>query len=109
MFFRVNYEVAVEFFLIFNSLIFILGVLGLSGSLKKNLVSVIISLELLFLAASSNFAITSLYVDDIVGSIFSIFILVLAGAEVAVGLALLVSIHKLLDSVYINNIQNLKG
>lgn len=106
---RVSYEFTLEFFLFFNGIIFLLGVFGLTGPVKKNLVSVIISLELLFLAVNSNFAVTSMYLDDITGSVFSVFILVLAGAEVAVGLALLVSIFKLLDSVYIENIQNLKG
>lgn len=81
-----------------TSLLFSIGLTGVLLN-RKNIVLVLISIEILTLASSLNYSIFSIYLDDIVGHIFVIFLLTIAAAESAIGLSLVISLFKLKDSI----------
>jgi len=95
----------------FINLAVILFLLGLFGIivLRRNLIMIIISLELILLATNLIFIVFSIYLDDMMGQLFSIFILALAGAESSVGLAILVAYHRILGVLSLTALRNLKG
>jgi len=67
------------------------------------------SIELMLLAINLNFVIFSIYLDDITGYIFVLFILTIAAAESAIGLAILTIYYRLKNNIRIDNIKNIKG
>jgi NADH:ubiquinone oxidoreductase subunit K len=73
------------------------------------LILLIISLEIIFISSNFGFILSSLYFDDILGFIFSIFSLTIAGAEVSLGLALAIIMFRHLDNVFIKNLKYLKS
>lgn len=77
--------------------------------IRKNLISILIALELLLLSASLNFVFFSVFLDDIVGQIFALLILAVAGAESAIGLAIVVIFYRLKSDISIDMISALKG
>lgn len=96
----------IELFLlsILICLIFVIGLIGVIIN-RKNLILILLSLEILFLAVNLNFAILSVYLDDIIGQIFVIFILTIAAAESAIILALITCLHQLKNSIEIKPIK----
>ena len=66
---------------------------------------VVLSIEILLLAVNLNFAILSVYLDDIVGQIFVIFILTIAAAESAIGLSIITTFYKIKGSIQIEKIK----
>ena len=85
-------------------LIFLLGFIGIIIN-RKNIILILLSLEVVILAINLNFALLSIYLDDIIGQIFVIFILTIAAAESGTGLALIICLYKLKNSIEINSIQ----
>ena len=85
-----------------TSTILFIGLIGIVRT-SKNIVIAIMSIELLLLAANLNFAICSVYLDDMVGHAFVLFILALAAAESAVGLSILLAFYKLKSSIQIES------
>jgi NADH-quinone oxidoreductase subunit K len=88
--------------------LFLIGVLGLVLN-KKNILITLMSIELMLLAINLNFVIFSIYLDDIIGYIFVIFILTIAAAESAIGLAILTVYYRLNNTIRIDKIKNIKG
>lgn len=86
-------------------------VLGLYGAfvLRRNLLLILISLELMLLSVSLNFVFFSVYLDDAVGQLFSLLILTIAGAESAIGLALLVLYYRKTGAVALEGLSELGG
>lgn len=99
---------SLTFYFFFSIIIFFLGIIGLIFT-KKNYLLYLISLEVLFLAINMNFLFATIYLDDIVGNIFVIFILAVSGSEIAVGLAFLLLLYRIHDVILSENILNLKG
>jgi NADH-quinone oxidoreductase subunit K len=73
--------------LAFSTLIFMLGLLGLVLN-KRNLLIILMSIELMLLGLNLNFIFFSVYLDDILGQIFALYVLTVAAAESAIGLAI---------------------
>jgi len=98
------------FFLLLNTalIIFCLGFFGVFAS-RRNLIIILISLELILLSLNMLFLSFSLYLDDLVGQFFSLLILTIAGAESSIGLALLVIYHRRVGLISIKEISTLKG
>lgn len=95
--------------LIFGSLIiFFISLLGIAMN-RSNILLVIISIELCLLSVNFNFLLYASLIDDILGQIFSIFILTVAAAETSIGLAILALYYRKLGSVSIDAISLLKG
>ena len=89
-----------------NILIFIIGFFGIFIN-KRNIFMILVSIEVLFLGLNLNFVITAIYLDDIVGHIFVIFILTIITCESAIGLSLLIILYKLKKSIDINLVKGL--
>lgn len=103
----INFSDILFQFISFPLCIFLLGIWGLV--LRKNLILVLISIELLLLSVNLLFIFFSLYLDDISGQVFSLFILTVAGGESAIGLAILVSFYRLQSLISIDLVSFLKG
>ena len=88
--------------------LFFLGVYGIINN-RESLITILISIELMLLAVNLNFIIFSVYLDDIMGQIFSLFILTVAASESAIGLAILVVYYRLRGSINIDVVNSLKG
>lgn len=91
-----------------NLLLFIIGVWGIFFT-RKNFIIILMSIEIMLLAINLNFIFFSIYLDDIMGQIFSLYILTVAAAESAIGLAILVVYYRLRGVISIDNISLLKG
>lgn len=91
-------RVSFFFVLYLTSILFFIGLIGIVLN-RKNVLITIMSIELLLLAVNLNFAACSVYLDDIVGQIFVIFILAIAAAESAIGLAILSAFYRLKNSI----------
>ena len=87
--------------------IFCLGAFGLILN-RKNILVAIMCIELLLLAVNFNFIIFSIYLDDMFGLIFVLFVLTIAASESALGLAILTVYHKLKNSILLKPIKNNK-
>jgi NADH-quinone oxidoreductase subunit K len=94
--------------LILSTILFIIGILGMSLS-KKNILMFLISLELILLAASINFIGFSVFLDDFLGQIYSLMILTVGAAESALGLAILIVYYRLRGGIKVDMINLLKG
>ena len=95
-------------YLFLGAIIFTLGVLGIFLN-KKNLIIILMSIELILLSVNINFIAFSAYINDISGQIFAMLTLTVAAAEAAIGLAILVVFFRNLGSIEVNKINQLKG
>lgn len=99
----------VNFLLLFLPLsVFIIGIVGLIV-FRKNLILLLISLEMLLLSVNLNFLLTSLFIDDIEGYILNLFILGVAGSEISIGLALIILLYRIRSLIFIDSITYLKS
>ena len=90
-----------------TTFIFCVGVFGLVLN-RKNILVAIMCIELLLLSVNFNFIIFSLYLDDMFGNIFVLFVLTIAASESALGLAILTVYYKLKSSILLDPIKNNK-
>lgn len=95
-------------FLIIPSLLYILGLSGILLN-RKNIIIVLMSIELMLLAINFNFIVFSTYLGDRLGNIFALFILTVAAAESAIGLAILVIFYRVTGTISVNSIRLMKG
>ena len=95
-------------YLFLNCTLFVLGFFGILIN-RKNVLIILMTFELILLSISMNFIIFSIYLDDLTGQLFALFILTVAAAESSIGLALLVSYYRVRGSVSIEHDQILKG
>ena len=91
-----------------SNTLFLIGVLGIVLN-RKNILIILMSVELMLLAVNINFVVFSVYLDDLIGQMFALFILTVAAAESAIGLAILVAYYKVRNSIAVESIQMLKG
>lgn len=89
-------------------LLFFIGVVGLVLN-RKNILITVMALEIMLLAVNLNFIVFSVYLDDVVGQIFVLFILTIAATESAIGLALLTIYYKLKNSIQMDKIKSFKS
>jgi NADH-quinone oxidoreductase subunit K len=89
-------------------ILFLIGVLGLVLN-RKNILIILMSIELMLLSVNLNFIIFSIYLDDIIGQIFVLFILTIAATESAIGLAILSVYYKLKNTIQMDKIRTLKN
>jgi NADH-quinone oxidoreductase subunit K len=78
---------SLDILLCFSTIIFLFGLLGLVLN-KRNLLIILMSIELMLLGLNLNFVIFSVYLDDILGQVFALYVLTVAAAESAIGLAI---------------------
>lgn len=94
----------ITYVLTVNCIIFLIGMVGIILN-RKNILTIIMSIELLLLSVNLNFAVISVYLDDIAGQIFVLFILTIAAAESALGLALITVFYQLKNSIKLEPIK----
>jgi NADH-quinone oxidoreductase subunit K len=102
------FTILVNYFLTASSLVFFLGMLGLVLN-RKNILIIIIAIEIMLLAVNLNFVMFSMYLDDITGQIFVLFILTVAAAESATGLSILTTHYRLKDSIELEPVKATKN
>ena len=100
--------ITLDHFLFLGAIIFTLGVLGIFLN-KKNVIIILMSIELILLSVNINFIAFSAFLHDLTGQIFAMLTLTVAAAEAAIGLAILVVFFRNLDSIEVNKINKLKG
>ena len=89
-------------------ILFLIGSLGLVLN-RKNIIITIMSIELMLLSVNLNFVIFSIYLDDITGYVFVLFILTVAATESAIGLAILSIYYKLKQTIQMDKIKPVKS
>jgi NADH-quinone oxidoreductase subunit K len=96
--------VSINYLLNVTLIVFFIGLMGIVLN-RKNILITIMSIELLLLAVNLNFAAFSIYLDDIVGQIFVLFILTIAATESAIGLAIITVFYRLKNSIQLDPIR----
>ena len=94
--------------LVLGALLFAIGVVGIFLN-RKNLIILLMAIELMLLAVNMNFIAFSHYNNDLAGQVFVFFILTVAAAESAIGLAILVVLFRNLNSIDVEDLDSLKG
>ncbi len=101
-------EITLENYLILGAIIFTIGIIGIFLN-RKNLIVILMCIELLLLAVNINLVSFSIYLNDLNGQIFTLFILTVAAAEAAIGLAIIVVYYRNTGSINVEDINRLKG
>ena len=101
-------HITIIHFLILSSLVFVIGIAGIFLN-RKNIIIILMSIELMLLSININFVAFSAYLGDLLGQIFSLFILTIAAAEAAIGLAILVVYFRNRDSVAVEDVSQMRG
>lgn len=100
--------VGLSHYLILGALLFAISVIGIFLN-RKNIIIVLMAIELMLLAVNLNFVAFSHYLNDTAGQVFVFFILTVAAAESAIGLAILVVLFRNLKTINVDDLDSLKG
>jgi NADH-quinone oxidoreductase subunit K len=95
-------------FLTVGAILFTIGVFGIFLN-RKNVIIILMSIELMLLAVNINFVAFSAYLNDLMGQVFALFVLTVAAAEAAIGLAILVVYFRNRGSIAVEDINLMKG
>ena len=101
-------EIGLGHYLTLGAVIFSIGVIGIFLN-RKNIIVILMSIELILLAVNINLVSFSIYLQDITGQIFTMLILTVAAAEAAIGLAIIVSYYRNKGSIRVEEIDQMKG
>ena len=101
-------NIALGHYLILAAIIFIIGIIGIFLN-RKNVIIILMSIELILLAVNINLVSFSIFTQDLTGQIFTMFILTVAAAEAAIGLAIIVVYYRNKGSIRGEDINSLKG
>ena len=101
-------EIGLGHYLTLAAIIFTVGIIGIFLN-RKNVIIILMSIELILLAVNINLVSFSIYLQNLVGQVFAMFILTVAAAEAAVGLAIIVIYYKNRGSINVEQISSLKG
>ena len=101
-------EVGLGHYLTVAAILFTLGIFGIFLN-RKNVIIILMSVELMLLAVNLNLVAFSSFLDDLVGQIFAMFVLTVAAAEAAIGLAILVVYFRNRGSIAVEDINMMKG
>jgi NADH-quinone oxidoreductase subunit K len=100
--------ISLSHYLILGAILFAIGVVGIFVN-RKNLIALLMAIELMLLAVNMNFVAFSHYLNDAAGQIFVFFILTVAAAESGIGLAILVVLFRNLSTIDVDDLDSLKG
>ncbi|WP_294945564.1 NADH-quinone oxidoreductase subunit NuoK [Sulfurivirga sp.] len=100
--------IALSDYLVFGAVLFMISMAGIFLN-RKNLVLILMCVELLLLAVNTNLVAFSHYLNDVQGQIFVFFILTVAAAEAAIGLAILVLVFRHRRQINVDDLDELKG
>ncbi len=100
--------VGLEHYLTVAGALFVIGIFGIFLN-RKNVIVILMSIELMLLAVNINLVAFSSFADDLVGQVFTLFVLTVAAAEAAIGLAILVCFHRNKGSIAVEDVNVMKG
>lgn len=100
--------VSLSHYLVLGAILFAIGLVGIFLN-RKNVIILLMSIELMLLAVNMNFVAFSHYLQDISGQIFVFFILTVAAAESAIGLAILVVLFRNMRTINVDDLDKLQG
>lgn len=100
--------IGIEHYLTVGAILFVLGVLGIFLN-RKNVIVILMAIELILLAVNINLVAFSAFMQDLVGQIFAMLVLTVAAAEAAIGLAILVIYFRGRGSIAVDDINRMKG
>ena len=101
-------NISLSHYLILGLIIFMIGIIGIFLN-RKNVIIILMSIELILLSVNINLVSFSVFTQDLTGQIFTMFILTVAAAEAAIGLAIIVVYYRNKGSIKIDDINSLKG
>ena len=101
-------DIGLGHYLTLGAVIFSIGVIGIFLN-RKNMIVILMSIELILLAVNINLVSFSIYLDDITGQVFTLFIFNVAAAEAAIGLAIIVVYYRNSGTIRVEEIDKLKG
>jgi NADH-quinone oxidoreductase subunit K len=101
-------EIGLGHYLVVSAILLVLGIFGIFLN-RKNVIIILMSIELILLAVNLNFVAFSAWLNDLGGQIFAMFVLTVAAAEAAIGLAILVIYFRNRGSIEVEEISTLKG
>lgn len=102
------FEIGLNHYLTVSALLFTIGVFGIFWA-RKSIITILMSIELMLLAVNINFVAFSAYFNDLVGQLFTLFVLTVAAAEAAIGLAILVVYNRNRGTIDVEDISTMKG
>ena len=102
------FDIGLTHYLIVAAVLFALGIVGIFLN-RKNVIVILMSVELMLLAVNINLVSFSSYLGDLVGQVFAIFVLTVAAAEAAIGLAILVVFFRNRGTIAVEDINVMKG
>ena len=100
--------IGIEHYIVVSSILFVLGVLGIFLN-RKNVIVILMSIELILLAVNINFVAFSAFLNDLVGQVFAMFVLTVAAGEAAIGLAILVTFFRDRGSIAVDDVNRMRG
>ena len=100
--------ITLEHFLTVAAILFVIGIFGLFLN-RKNIIILLMSIELMLLSVNINLIAFSSFLNDLVGQIFTLFVLTVAAAEAAIGLAILVSFFRNRGTIAVEDVNVMKG
>ncbi|MDO9243928.1 MAG: NADH-quinone oxidoreductase subunit NuoK [Rhodocyclaceae bacterium] len=95
-------------YLILAAMLFSISIVGIFLN-RKNIIVLLMAIELMLLSVNMNFVAFSHYLNDAAGQLFVFFIMAVAAAEAAIGLAILVALFRNLSSIHVDDLDSLKG
>ena len=98
--------IPLSYYMILSGIVFLTGVVGVL--LRRNIIIILLSVELMLNATNINFVAFSQYLQDVAGQVFVFFALTVAAAEVAVGLAIIIALYRTKSTINIDELQLLK-
>lgn len=101
-------EIGLEHYLTLAAILFTMGIFGIFLN-RKNVIIILMCIELMLLAVNINFVAFSSFLGDLTGQIFTMFILTVAAAEAAIGLAILVIFFRNKGSIAVEDISSMRG
>ena len=102
------FEIGLGHYLTLGAIIFTIGLVGIFLN-RKNIIIILMCIELILLAVNINLVSFSIFINDLTGQIFALFILTVAAAEAAIGLAIIVAYYRNSGTIRVEEIDNLKG
>lgn len=101
-------SITIGHYVLLSSMLFVTGIAGIFLN-RKNIITILMSIELMLLAVNVNFVAFSIKLGDLGGQIFTLFVLTVAAAEAAIGLAILVVYFRNRGTIDVEDISSLKG
>ncbi|OUD08691.1 NADH-quinone oxidoreductase subunit K [Marivivens niveibacter] len=100
--------IGIEHYLVVAAALFVIGIFGLFLN-RKNIIILLMSIELILLSVNINFVAFSSFLNDMVGQVFTLFVLTVAAAEAAIGLAILVCFFRNRGTIDVEDVNVMKG